>query len=295
MLSPIGMIFYPFMARTHRIPTFCLLLASCFFLPLPSAHASSQPVSLASQNVRYSLDLVESSDGSTTDATGSMTYSVRRTCTAWETVQKLEIQSTTRKHGPEFMLSDYVASESLDGRHLTFRTQERVNGRILQTVSGQAQLNRDGSGSVTYDRPLAKKLSLPAGTMFPMAHTGALISAAMASQNELTTPLFDGTLPDGAQDSYATLVGWTTTPSPTSPPSLRALPTGHIHVAYYDRSQQDMIPTYTIGMHSYANGVVDRLDLDFGDFRMNGILRTLELPPEPTCAHPPETISRVTP
>ena len=290
-----AMIFYLFMARIPCAPAFCLLLVPSFFLAPPSARASSRPVSLASQNVRYSLDLVESSGGGTTDATGSMTYSVHRTCATWETVQKLEIQSTTRKHGPEFMQSDYVASESLDGRHLTFRTQEQVNGRVLQTVSGQAQLNRDGSGSVTYSRPLTKKLSLPAGTMFPMAHTSALISAAMASQNELTTPLFDGTLPDGAQDSYATLVGWTTKPSPGSLPSLRALPMGHIHVAYYDRSRQDMVPTYTIGMRSYANGVADKLDLDFGDFRMNGILRSLDLPPEPTCPRPPEAISGATP
>lgn len=288
MLSLALMTFYLFTARSPATPALCLLLASCFFLPA-AVCAAARPASLASQNVRYSLDLVETAGGGTTDASGSMSYSVHRTCAAWETVQKLEIQSITREHGPEHMLSDYTTSESLDGRHLTFHTQEQVNGHILQTVSGQAQINTDGSGSVTYDRPLPKKLNLPPGTMFPMAHTGALISAAMAQQSELATPLFDGTLPDGAQDSYATLVGWAATPAPNSPPALRMLPAGHIHVAYYDRSRQDMTPAYSIGMHSYANGVVDRLDLDFGDFRMNGTLRNLELPPEPTCPQPSET------
>ncbi|MBO1329305.1 DUF1849 family protein [Acetobacter suratthaniensis] len=284
MLSLAPMTFYLFTARPCAAPAFCLLFASSFFLSIQSSHAASQPTPLASQTVRYSLDLAQSAGGGTTDASGSMTYSVQRTCSAWETVQKLDIQSITREHGPEHMQADYTTSESLDGRHLTFRTQETVNGRILQNVSGQAQLNSDGSGAVTYARPLAKKLPLPAGTMFPMAHTRALVSAALASQNELSAPLFDGTLPDGAQDSYATLMGWTATPAPNAPPALRTLPAGHIHVAYYDRNGQNMTPTYVIGMHSYANGVVDKLDLDFGDFRMNGTLNSLELPAEPTCA-----------
>ncbi|MFT8418839.1 MAG: cell envelope integrity EipB family protein [Acetobacter sp.] len=253
-------------------------------LPVCGAKAATPTTPLASQQAVYDLGLVESAGGQTLSATGRMSYTVLKTCLGWSSHQRLDIQSVTRKQGEEHLLSDYAAQESLDGRHLTFKSQETRNGKVLRIVSGEASLAPDGSGVVQYRQPLAKTLPLPAGTLFPAAHTAHILAAAQKGEKDLTTPLFDGTLPDGPEDTYVTLLNWSAPPADTPYPALQKLAFGHVHIAFYDRNAHTMMPEYEMGMRYFANGVSDQLHLDFGDFKMQGTLSTLDLPPTPTCS-----------
>ncbi|MFT8675651.1 MAG: DUF1849 family protein [Acetobacter sp.] len=262
--------------------------------PTPLRNTVAPPdVHVASQHAVYELGLVESAGRQTLSATGSMNYVIQQTCTGWTTRQRLDIESVTKAHGPERMVAEYTAQESADGRHLMFVTQEIHDGVLAQTVSGQASLNPDGSGRVTYDRPLAKSLSLPAGTLFPIAHMRAIILAARNGRTELATPLFDGTLPDGPEDTYATLLGWAIPPANDILPALNGLAATRVHIAFFDRAAQSMTPTYEIGMRYFANGVSDRLDMDFGDYRMKGALKKLTLS-EPACPRTHQARTRPT-
>ncbi|MCP1243564.1 DUF1849 family protein [Acetobacter lambici] len=258
-------------------------LALAFALPSPGAQAATPTSPLVSQQAVYDLGLVEAAGGQTLSATGRMTYAVLKTCLGWSSRQRLEIQSVTRKQGEEHLLSDYAAQESLDGRHLTFKSQETRNGKLLRVVSGEASLAPDGSGVVQYRQPLAKTLTLPAGTLFPVTHTASILAAAQKGEKELVTPLFDGTLPDGPEDTYVTLLNWSAPPASTPYQPLQKLGSGLVHIAFYDRNAHTMMPEYEMGMRYFANGVSDQLHLDFGDFKMQGTLSTLDLPPTPTC------------
>ncbi|CEF57252.1 EipB family protein [Acetobacter ghanensis] len=253
-------------------------------LPAITAQAATPASALVSQQAVYDLGLVESAGGQTLSATGHMQYAVLKTCLGWSSHQRLDIQSVTRKQGEEHLLSDYAAQESLDGRHLTFKSQEARNGKLLRVVSGEASLNPDGSGLVQYRQPLAKTLHLPAGTMFPITHTASILAAAEKGERELTTPLFDGTLPDGPEDTYVSLLNWAQTPNDSPYRPLQKLAAGHVHIAFYDRNAHTMMPEYEMGMRYFANGVSDQLHLDFGDFKMQGTLSTLNLPATPTCS-----------
>ncbi|WP_338333447.1 EipB family protein [Acetobacter sp. LMG 32666] len=258
-------------------------LALAFALHSPCAQAATPTSPLVSQQAVYDLGLVEAAGGQTLSATGRMTYAVLKTCLGWSSRQRLDIQSVTRKQGEEHLLSDYAAQESLDGRHLTFKSQETRNGKVLRVVSGEASLAPDGSGVVQYRQPLAKTLKLPAGTLFPVTHTAAILAAAQKGEKELVTPLFDGTLPDGPEDTYVTLLHWAAPPTSTPYQPLQKLGSGFVHIAFYDRNAHTMMPEYEMGMRYFANGVSDQLHLDFGDFKMQGTLSTLNLPPTPTC------------
>lgn len=260
------------------------LVLACTLLPATVAQATRPASALVSQRAVYDLGLVESAGGQTLSATGRMSYTVLKTCLGWSTHQRLDIQSVTRKQGEEHLLSDYAAQESLDGKQLTFKTQETRNGKLLRVVSGEATLNPDGSGLVHYHQPIAKTLPLPAGTLFPVAHTADILASAEKGEKELTTPLFDGTLPDGPEDTYVTLLNWSRAPVNIPYQPLQKLASGHVHIAFYDRNAHTMMPEYEMGMRYFANGVSDQLHLDFGDFKMQGTLGTLELPPTPTCA-----------
>ena len=270
----------------HQTTLLAALAPACLTLALlcPAARAAAPTSALVSQQAVYDLGLVESAGGQTLSATGRMSYSVLKTCLGWSSHQRLDIQSVTRKQGEEHLLSDYAAQESLDGRHLTFKSQETRNGKLLRVVSGEASLAADGSGVVQYRQPLAKTLRLPVGTLFPVTHTARILSAARQGEKDLTTPLFDGTLPDGPEDAYVTLLTWSPPPAGNTPyQPLQKLASGHVHIAFYDRNAHTMMPEYEMGMRYFANGVSDQLHLDFGDFKMQGTLSTLDLPPTPTC------------
>lgn len=253
--------------------------------PAARAQAGGADAALVSQKAVYDLGLVEAAGGQTLSANGRMSYTVLKTCLGWSSHQRLDIQSVTRQHGEEHLLSDYAAQESLDGRHLTFKSQETRNGKLLRVVSGEASLAPDGSGVVQYRQPLAKTLPLPVGTLFPVTHTARILATAASGGKELTTPLFDGTLPDGPEDTYVTLLNWAPPPTDSAYLPLQKLPAGHVHIAFYDRNAHTMMPEYEMGMRYFANGVSDQLHLDFGDYKMQGVLSTLDLPPTPDCTH----------
>lgn len=265
--------------------------ATLFVFAAPAAHAQASSAAtaaaaLVSQRAVYDLGLVEAAGGQTLSATGRMSYTVLKTCLGWSSHQRLDIQSVTRQRGEEHLLSDYAAQESLDGRHLTFKSQETRNGKLLRVVSGEASLAPDGSGVLQYRQPLAKTLPLPAGTLFPIAHTARILATAASGGKELTTPLFDGTLPDGPEDTYVTLLNWSPPPANSPYLPLQKLAAGHVHIAFYDRNAHTMMPEYEMGMRYFANGVSDQLHLDFGDYKMQGTLSTLDLPPTPSCTQP---------
>lgn len=250
--------------------------------PVPASAPTSAAVPasgpLVGQRAAYDLTLTESG-GNTLSANGTMTYVVHDTCTAWSSQQHLEIQSVTRNGGAVTMESDYTTLESKDGHHLVFRTVQKSNNAVLQTVSGEATVDAHGHGFVQYEKPLHKKLTLPAGTLFPMAHTAAILAAAQKGLPNIAPLLFDGTSPDGAQETYITLLGWGLPKDGPPFPALTGLPAGRVHVAFFSRTPESILPDYEIGMRYFANGVSDMLDMDFGDFHMQGTLHTLTLPP----------------
>ncbi len=259
------------------LPSACLAAAHPSS-PTPASAPATATSALVGQRALYDLSLAESG-GNTLSATGSMTYVVRDTCSAWSTQQHLDIQSATRNGGAVNMVSDYTTLESKDGRHLVFRTVQKSNDAVLQVVSGEANVDAQGHGVVQYDKPIKKTLKLPEGTLFPMAHTAAILAAAQRGAPNIAPLLFDGTGPDGAQETYITLLGWGPPKDPVTSPTLTNQPAGRVHVAFFSRTPDSILPDYEIGMRYFANGVSDMLDMDFGDFRMRGTLHSLTLPP----------------
>jgi hypothetical protein len=66
-----------------------------------------------------------------------------------------------------------------------------------------------------------------------------------------------------------------------------ALVEGHegwrIDLAFYEHGSEESIPTHEQTIWLFDNGIVDRMALDYGDFRVDGILTRFERLPEPVC------------
>lgn len=246
-----------------------------------SAHAATPaPVVLAGHRATYDLTLQSVGGGDTVAASGTMVFAVSDACTAWSTQQKLRLQTVSRSGVTTELVSDYATLEAKDGRHLVFRTVQTSNGAPVTQLRGEATMAASG-GEIRYSQPAGRVLPLPAGTLFPMAHTAAIVRAAQAGETSITPLLFDGTGADGPQYTYVMMLGWSPPPSDSPFAALSRLSSGRVHVAFYTPSSHDMRPDYAIGMRYFANGVSDRLDMDFGDFRMRGTLRSFTPAPAP--------------
>ncbi len=263
------------MNPAHLLPA-ALLAVLC----TTAARSAAPDIPLAAHHAVYDLALDHVQGSGTIAASGSMSYQVIDACTSWATQQQLKLRMVSRDGGSRELVSDYATLESKDGRHLTFDMKQLSDGAVSEQLRGEAVVDASGAGRVRYSLPQHLVVTLPPGTLFPMAHTAAIIHAARAGLKSLAPALFDGTGTD-AEDTYVTILGWHPAPSVSSHPELAALGSSQVHVAFFSRKPDAITPDYESAMRYFDNGVADRLIMDFGDFSMKGSLRALTLSKQP--------------
>ena len=151
-------------------------------------------------------------------ATGTMGYEVVDACDGWSVRQRLRMTVTDNEDHEIEMVSDYSTYESKDGLRFSFHMKQMTEGAITSQTDGTARLTRRGGpGEAHYTSPEEGVKKLPAGTLFPMAHTAAVVTAARDGRRFLTAPLFDGTVDQGAQDSSVAILG-------LAPPGTEQIP-----------------------------------------------------------------------
>jgi hypothetical protein len=231
---------------------------------------ASRAADLAAHTAQYSLTL-ESSKGDIAAANGTMTFEMIDACDGWAVHQRLAMVLTNHDGQDVKMLSGYNTYETKDGLSMRFRMHQATEGEADEDVAGEAKLERKGGpGRVTYTLPEAATRKLPAGTLFPTAHTAAILVAAQQGKKFLALPLFDGTSAEGGQISSVVMTGWDKTPMPAKFAPLAALRSGRVHIAFFNSVHDDgadtQLPDYEVAMRYWANGVADQMSMDFGDF-----------------------------
>ena len=260
---------------------FTLTMLTALLVGIAPAVAD-QIVPLAAHRALYQLTLDQARGSEVAGASGTMAYEVLDACDGWATNQRLQMTVTNRDGQDIQMVSDYTTWESKDGLSLRFRMRQTTETAVTSEVAGEARLERPGGpGEVHYTAPKVTTERLPVGTLFPMAHTEAILTAAREGKKLIGIPLFDGTSEKGAQDSSIAITSWRK-PTPGKWPDLARLSSGQVHVAFFDRDAASQQPDYEVGMRYWDNGVADDLSMDFGDFVMHGTLSRLTILP-PGC------------
>jgi hypothetical protein len=258
-----------------------LLALLALATPLPAAAASGAASGLTGQHALYDFTLTKLRTHDITGASGQMSFDVVDGCTGWATTQHMiliirNVDGTLNKS-----VSDYMTWETKDGKNLTFATRESDNdGPEQMDEAGSATRNADGSGIVTYTAPTKVQYTLPAGTLFPMLHTEALLAAGDNGQSFISPLLFDGTDTTGAQATFVSVLKHHPAEK-TEWPALNTIPSTDVDIAFFARKSDDETPNFRTSMRYFDNGVADNLVLDFGDFAMTGKLARLTVPPSP--------------
>jgi hypothetical protein len=253
---------------------FVALWASFLLLRSP-ADAANPTAGLAAHRALYNLTLSTARDNDVIAARGTMGYEVIDACDGWAVRQRLAMTLTNTDGQDIQMVSDYATWESKDGLKFRFHMKQTTDTAVTSQTDGEASLDSPGGpGVVHYTVPDDTTKKLPPGTLFPMAHTAAIIAAAREGKRFIALPLFDGTDDTGPEDSSIVVLDWKQ-PQPNKYQLLAALPSTRVRLAFFDHSSTSEVPTYQVGMRYWENGVADDMQMDFGDFVMDAKLTDL--------------------
>ena len=159
-----------------------------------SAQAAGLNTASAAHRAIYTLTLSSSRGGEVVAATGTMGYEVIDACDGWAVRQRLSMTLTNTDGQDIQMVSDYATWESKDGLKFRFHMKQTTDSAVTSQTDGDAKLeSRGGPGEAHYTVPEDTIKPLPPGTLFPMAHTSAILAGAQAGKKFLALPLFDGT------------------------------------------------------------------------------------------------------
>jgi len=269
---------------------FAGLLAGAAALAAPGLNAAEPGVeAMVGHRAAYRLSLDRVRENSDiARAEGAMLYEVVDACDGWTTRQRFQLRLTDRDGQEIETTSDYSTYETKDGRSLRFSLTQTSQGAVSQRIAGEAVLTPEG-GTVTYTAPEAKQEVLPRGTLPPMLHTIRSLAAARAGTRMLVVPLFDGTSPDGAQDTTTVISAWQQAQAVAGrPEALARLGSARMRVAFFDRTPAPggsgggaSAPDYEVGLRYFENGVADELKMEFGEFTVDGRIQELSILPNP--------------
>jgi len=244
-----------------------------------AAQANTAVTAVTGQDAIYDLSLAKVRTHDVTGATGQMRFSVADGCTGWGTTQHMVLLIRNADGSLTKTVTDYVTWETKNGSMLTFNLSEQDNdGKPVIDDAGTAiHAGPGGAGTITYSTPANRVMTMPRGTLFPMAHTQAILDAAVRGQKFISVPLFDGTTDDGAQHTFVVILG--RGDHGQAPfPELAKLTSTDVDIAFYERKNSDQNPDFRSQMRYYDNGVANSIMMDFGDFVLLGKLERLDIP-----------------
>jgi hypothetical protein len=250
------------------------IVVLCASVPV-TADAAGLNAASAAHRAFYNLTLSNSRGGDVVAAHGTMGYEVIDACDGWAVRQRLSMTLTNTDGQDIEMVSDYATWEAKDGLKFRYHMKQTTDSAVTSQTDGNARLERAGGpGEAHYTVPEDTTKTLPPGTLFPMAHTSAILAAAQSGKKFVALPLFDGTDDSGAEDSFIVVLDWKK-PEPNKYPFLSDLPSTRVRLAFFDHGSNGEVPTYQVGMRYWENGVADNLQMDFGDFVMDAKLSEL--------------------
>jgi hypothetical protein len=256
--------------RRRLTGAFCGLLL--FGVPV-----AASAMELAAHRAFYRLTLDSTENSGVTNAAGAMDYEVIDGCQGWATQQRLDMTVLDREGGDTHTVSDYSTWESKDGQTFRFRITQSTNDD-REVRAGWAELPPGKPGFAVYTQPDPRRVTLPPGTVFPMAQTEAVLAAAHKGQMFVSLPVFDGTATNAVENTFAVITSHgQTVPSTFAP--LSKIPSLFVHMGYFDTDTTELLPDTLLAMRYWDNGVADSLVMDFGNFTMSGKLAQFKLLP----------------
>ena len=265
--------------------TFCFLFFAtvCGVVVAPLGVFAADGIS--PHRAAYRLELASTRTGSpVVSVTGLMTFEWADACDGWATDQRYLMKLINADEPERILKTSFVAWESKDGRRYRFNVKRTRTGGAAENVRGEASIDDSGAGVAKFELPVEKQFTLPTGVQFPTNHILALMAAGAKGSRFEPGMLFDGGSVEGAQPVNAVLLPKRPAKPNDAISSELARPfVWPMYLAYFVDGDKSGEPDFEMSMDLQSNGVVPRIVLDYGDFKVNGILERLEPLKAPGC------------
>jgi hypothetical protein len=221
-------------------------------------------------------------------ASGTLAYQWGEVCDGWTIEQRYKLTLQYEDEKPLEIGSSFVTWESKDGLRYRFNERKTRNGQLDDELHGTASLKGpDGAGHAVFDKPKSQSFDLPAGTLFPTAHTLMLIRKGEAGDNFVAAEVFDGSTLDGAVLTSAVIgrtigLGQPVTDTDVKSALLRR-PSWKVRLGFFPDSSKDEIPDYEMGMRLLDDGVSAGMSIDYGEYVILAKLQQIEALAKPAC------------
>ncbi len=248
---------------------------------LAAAPASAD---LLSHRAVYQLSLGKT--GSLTGGDGLLTFEVKDVCDGWAMDLKAEITLVGEEGEAHHLGWSQVSWESKDGKRYRYFSRELSDGEETSRRRGEAQRDDVGKpAKVIADLPRQNEFTLPAGALFPIQHTLALVKADADGTPYVLAQLFDGSNIDAAVEVGAAIGPGNKSWHPpakrfTDLKEERSFP---VALAFYISSSAEGVPDTEQNMRLYSNGVVGSLTFGLGDLTVHAVLDDLKVLPSEGC------------
>lgn len=261
-----------------------LTCACCGAGPAAAAMLGSQ--ALVSHKAVYALSLGElRASSAVAEAAGRFEFEWSDVCDGWAVNQRFRL-AVLYEDGLSVSYGWSLSSwEAKDGGRYRFFIRRFDGSGESESVRGEAELAADGSGRAVFHEPERREVALPPGTLFPTHHTRHVLERAQSGEVPVWTLVFDGSGEGGLSGVSAVLSQRLPAGAPTqlASPLLEDVPSWHVNLAFYSPDAGEPEPEQEQAVRLFANGVVDEMRLDYGEFELDADLHELSPLPRPRC------------
>ncbi len=271
--------------RAFRRPAVALLLGLTVLGAAGGEAAAT--VTIAPHRAVYALELGHARNSSNvTQAEGRLEYEWDDVCDGW-TVRQRTLLTMVHRTGQSIQSNWVINSwESKDGLKYRFFVRRFQPGGAVESIRGHAELDGPGQGgrAVFYD-PEERVIDLPAGTLFPTNYSLEMMTSAEENKLPIWRIMFDGFGDDellgvSAAGVAALAAGESAT---VESAMLDGQPSWRVRLAFFPLERRTPEPDREQGFRVFANGIVDELVIDYGDFSIDADLEDLTSLPQPSC------------
>lgn len=261
------------------------LLAATPVLAQPAATSmAAVAAKIQPHRAIYAMSLGSARNGSkVSDVRGRMMFEWADACDGWTTEQRFQLRFVYSEGDDMAMNTNYTTWEAKNGLRYRFNVRKLVNGELDEEVRGEANLQADGAGTAQFTKPEPQEMELPAGTMFPTAHTLAILDHAERNEPFFTRTIFDGSDAEGPTE-VSTVAGKPGAPKESGKdPLLKVEKSWPVRMAFFPLQSDSAQPEYEMSLRLLENGIAESMQIDYGDFTVNAVLEKIEALPKSGC------------
>lgn len=264
-----------------------LLALTALSVLLLSPAAEALAGALSPHRAVYEMTLLKTRTGSgIAGVRGEMAVQYQRDCQGWTFEHRSVLEVSFVETGSIRLSTRATSWESVDGTEYVFALRHASDGTETERIEGRARVSEGEEGIAEFTAPEAQRFVLPRGTLFPVAHSDAVLAAAARAGGPVTLSrhVFDGMGVEGPFEVNAVVrpAGPPAEPNPAAA-SLAGLDAWRLNLAYFQLAAPEALPKHEIAMRLYVNGVADELQIDFSDFTVHAALEKIDLLDAPVC------------